>query len=182
LDEFFSRRCSVELRLLPRILLGRPRLVETERRACAHGGRAGGGRGADPWRRARRRGSLEAGIGGLGLRAHCRRRAHSGAAAELLVGLRAEPRFHDTTGAICSRATASCSGLGPRIVATGVPYCLWRSHSGDRQSVIDSSPLSASALPRSGNSASNLREAPYILPSNRRMRIMITTRPTPPEG
>jgi hypothetical protein len=88
LDEFFSRRCSVELRLLPRILLGRPRLVETERRACAHGRWVGGGGRANPRWRARRRGALEASIGGVGVRVHRRRRAHSGAAARLLVGLR----------------------------------------------------------------------------------------------
>jgi hypothetical protein len=45
--------------------LAGPRLVETERRARPYRWRIGGGGGANPRRRARRCGALEAGLGGV---------------------------------------------------------------------------------------------------------------------
>jgi hypothetical protein len=68
-----------------------------------------------------------------------------------------KPRFHDTTGATCSRATATRSGLRPRTVATGVSYCLWRSHSCDRQMSDQFNKLD--------------RSAPLRTPSSNRFRV-----------
>src|SRR5262249_257854 len=115
---FFSRRRSVELRLVSRILLGRPRLVETKCWACAHGGWVGGGGGANPGRGGRGRGSLEAGIGGLRLRAHRRGRVHSGAAAGLPVGLRCRdsPRRERRPGRASDRRYQPRSRRPPRDV------------------------------------------------------------------
>src|SRR5262249_37503660 len=77
-----------ELRLVPGVLAGRSRLVETKCRAGAHRWWAGRGGGTNPGRRARRRGALEARIGGMRLRPDCGSSANPGAGAELFAGVR----------------------------------------------------------------------------------------------
>jgi hypothetical protein len=88
---FFRRRAD-ELRLVPGVLPGRSRLVEAERRACAHRRWIGGGGGTNPRRRTRRRGAMEAGSGSMRLWPDCGLGVDPRTMAELLARV-LWPRF-----------------------------------------------------------------------------------------